>query len=163
MIVAAVAGRKSRHDRRKELRARLDRAVSTCPALASLIGFNELTKPDNMKKHATQAGPWATSRNTGACIQRDGPPIPSPGLTMYRAKAMDRWLNITKTAAIPRRPWRSGLAAMLQCECLVRPRPAATYIGPGSILEGLPRRISVSQSGPPFGRVGTLGEHANRG
>lgn len=88
MIVAAVAGRKSRQDRLKELTARFDKAVSICPDLASLMGFNELTNPERMKKQATQAGPWPTSRKMGACIQREGPPMPSPGLTIYRAKAI---------------------------------------------------------------------------
>lgn len=57
MTVAAVAGRNNRHDRLKELTAKLDKAVSICPDLAHFMGFNELTNPDRMKKHATQAGP----------------------------------------------------------------------------------------------------------
>ena len=82
MIVAAVAGRKSRKDLLNELTARLDNAVSILPCLASFIGFSELTKPERMMKQATQAGPWPTSRKIGLCIHCDGPFSPSAGLTM---------------------------------------------------------------------------------
>ena len=61
-MVAAVAGRNNLNDRRKELIAMFDNAVSTCPVLASFIGFKALTKPESMKKQATQAGPCPTSR-----------------------------------------------------------------------------------------------------
>ena len=54
-IVAVAAGSISRNVRRKELVERFVRAVSICPARASLMGLSALTKPERMKKSATQA------------------------------------------------------------------------------------------------------------
>jgi len=108
MIVAAVAGSISRNGRLKELIGRLDKAVSTLPDRASWIGFKALTKPERIKNKATHAGPWATSRKMGLCINEEGPLSLSAGLIMERAKVRVMWLHTTKTAAMSRRPYGSG-------------------------------------------------------
>lgn len=103
-MVAAVAGRTRRKDLLNELTAKFESAGSILPALASLTGFSELTNPESIMNSATQAAPCPTSRKIGRCISNMGAPLPWQGITIHRAKAIVRWLNMTNTAAMPRRP-----------------------------------------------------------
>jgi hypothetical protein len=101
--VEIVQGSISLNERRKAELAKLERAASTWPARACLMGLRALTKPVRTRKNDTQGEPSKMMRRKGKLYHRGGSSL-LRGDSRKSAYPSARCDVITKMAARPRSP-----------------------------------------------------------
>lgn len=94
--------------RRRALRillvARVKTAVSDRPAFMEAMGFRALTYADKMRNRDTQGNPVKMQYMNGCCHIEWSLSSSVAGQRMTGKRERQRWFNITKMAAMPRRP-----------------------------------------------------------